>query len=330
MKPEIIVTVGPASESTPVLGAMLGAGADAFRVNLAHADPLWLSDFFTRLRGIRKDGASVPVIADLPGRKLRTGDLLMELDLLPGERVRLGTQPGATMWDKVIPWEPPDPSPALGPGRVLSLRDGRIILEVEEVPEPPRKGYVCRVIKGGRAVNRMGISFEGASAALFGLLPDRLRIAVGEGVTRLLLSFCEGPEDISGTISACQRLGVSRVEPIPKIETAEALRNLDLFLPSVQTVCVARGDLGTHLPPHELGKAEMAVLEKARKAGRRVLVAGEVLMGCLHLGRPSRAEAVAVRYALENGAAGFILSDETAVGPDPAQAVKAMCALVKG
>ena len=174
----------------------------------------------------------------------------------------------------------------------------------------------------------MGVAMEGTVfTAALDTVPDALPPLLQRGVSRLMLSFCERGEDVEAAARLCAGLGANAVAPMPKIETPEALANLDELLAAADSFCLARGDLGTRLAPRALWEAETRLLDSAARAGRTVLVAGEVMMGVFGLGRPSRADMAGAAYALERGAAGFILSDETAVGPDPAGAVRALRSL---
>ena len=319
---ELVATLGPASDSPEAIAALAGAGADLFRVNLAHAAPNWL-DAVLRCVAEQAGAATgpLPVVADLPGCKPRTGDLDAPVRLHQGDRVWLGGPVPAGTEARRIPLDFAEIDCRPRAGDELLLRDGRIRLAVVRAAGD---GCLCSVTSGGEAVGRMGVALAGeAGVRVRRSLPqDLLKRCLRGGVRAFLLSYCEEAADVSEVEEACRALGVEGVRLIPKIETLRALDNLPAILEACDTLCIARGDLGTQVPLPELPGIERRLLAEARAAGRRAWVAGEVLGGFARAASASRGELAGVWSALDHGAAGFILSDETAVGPDPAGAVR--------
>jgi pyruvate kinase len=325
---ELVATLGPASDSPGAVAALAGAGANLFRVNLAHAAPNWL-DAVMRCVAENAGAAAgpLPVVADLPGCKPRTGDLDAPVRLRPGDRVWLGGPVPAGTEARRIPLDfaAIDCRPRIGDE--LRLRDGRIRLAVVRAAGD---GCLCEVTVGGEAAGRMGVALAGeAGVRMHRSLPqDLLARCLRGGVRAFLISYCEEAADLAEVAEACRAQGVEGVRLIPKIETLRALDNLPAILEACDTLCAARGDLGTQVPLPELPGVERRLLAEARAAGRRAWVAGEVLGGFARAASASRGELAGVWSALDHGAAGFILSDETAVGPDPAGAVRLLRELV--
>lgn len=326
---ENIATIAPGADSLDLLAALDRAGATGFRVNLAHAAPEWLGPVLARVRSLATEsGPKLPVWADLPGAKLRTGVLARPFPLLPGAIVRLGPIPiGSRGEEPSVPvdWAAFDRPPAAGD--IVLLRDGGLELQVVGGSEG---GARCRVVRGGEACSRMGVTLAGAEASRgAGIpLPEKLAACRQGRVSRFLLSFCDSAGDLSRAEDLLRATGISARLILPKIETRAGLERAGEILAAGAGCCLARGDLGTQIPRGEVAAAEIRLLGLARQMGKQVLVAGEVLPSLTAGKPPTRPELAAVYYALEHGAAGFILSDETAAGPDPAGAVETLTQLV--
>ena len=245
-----------------------------------------------------------------------------------GDRVWLGGPVPAGTEARRIPLDFAEIDCRPRAGDELLLRDGRIRLAVVRAAGD---GCLCSVTSGGEAVGRMGVALAGeAGVRVRRSLPqDLLKRCLRGGVRAFLLSYCEEAADVSEVEEACRALGVEGVRLIPKIETLRALDNLPAILEACDTLCIARGDLGTQVALPDLPGVERRLLAEARAAGRRAWVAGEVLGGFARAASASRGELAGVWSALDHGAAGFILSDETAVGPDPAGAVRLLKELAK-
>ena len=319
---ELVATLGPAADSPAAVAALAAAGATHFRVNLAHAAPDWLDAVLARAAaGAGADAGPLPVVADLPGCKPRTGDLGAPVRLRPGDRVWLGGPVPAGMEARRIPLDFAEIDCRPRTGDELLLRDGRLRLAVVRTAGD---GCLCEVTVGGEALGRMGVALTGEAGVRMGrtLPQDLLERCLRGGVRAFLLSYCEEAADLAVVAEACRARGVEGVRLIPKIETLRALDNLPAILGACETLCIARGDLGTQVPLPELPGVERRLLAEARGAGRRAWMAGEVLGGFARAASASRGELAGVWSALDHGAAGFILSDETAVGPDPSGAVR--------
>lgn len=326
MTTRLIATLGPASWNPEGIQSLLAAGATQLRLNLSHLDAEGVLALCARIR--TATGGALPVVADLPGRKMRTGDLLHPLTLQAGQQVFLGPVSSAPPETVALPADLPPGFRLLAAGSPVLLRDGRLALEIlGATPE----GLLCRVILGGEAVSRMGLTLPGApvSGDSYQLPEGLLEACLEAGVRSFLLSFCDSPDDLACVAGRCTSLDCPEVELIPKYETPAALESAEAILDACETACIARGDLGTHLPLPRLAHAEADLLRLAGERRRRLIVAGEVLPGFLTGTRATRPEAVAVYHELAAGAAGFILSDETAVGPDPVGAVTLLAAVVR-
>lgn len=323
---ELVATIGPSSRTPELLAAMRQAGATAFRINLAHAGPAWLGEVFAHLRQLFPEGGSVPVLPDLPGAKPRTGPLALPLVLERGERVVLGRSSAPGRVFLPVDWSVFNRRPAAGD--TLLLRDGRLQLRVMQAGEHSVQAVVEQ---GGEVTGRMGLALAGTGdfRILQPFSTATLELCRQAGLERFLLSFCDTTADLAGAEAEFRRLGFPAVSLWPKLETRPAIDNVSAILDAAPGACLARGDLGTQLDPAELPAAEIRVLAAGRRAGKPVLLAGEVFYSLMYQPRPVRAELSAAWYALAGGAAGFVLSDETATGPNPVMAVAAAAGLLR-
>jgi pyruvate kinase len=312
---EIIATVGPASDDGAVLAELVSAGADGFRLNLAHAAPEWLARTADRIRRAAPEAVELPVIADLPGRKPRTGDLAQTFAIRPGDTVWLGDPAAAPPAAAVVPFglDRVDPPPA--PGDTVRLRDGHIRLAVRAIRP---KGLVAECLDAGALTSRMGVTWGGGEVRLRAEpWAGALAACWERGVRRYLISYCDGPAELAAV--AAQLHGPGRL--VPKIETEAAVAASGALIAAAGCLCVARGDLGTQVPPARLPGIERRLLEAGRAAGKGMILAGGLLPSAAAGQAVTRAERAALHYALVHGATGFILSEETAVGPAPSAAV---------
>ncbi|MBN2431915.1 MAG: hypothetical protein JXQ27_10580 [Acidobacteria bacterium] len=325
---EIIATLGPATASPDGIRALLSAGATRFRLNLAHADSDWLKRCLAAIRSLVVPGsAHLPVVADLPGRKFRTERLAAPFQLQAGTEVYFGRSAPQTENVVHVPFH--DWPEIISPkrGDTILLQDGAMELRIQESGPT---GCRARVIRGGMLRDRMGVVFTGAvSSQLMTLAEEKIRICRAQGVHAFLISYCETPADVATVHRSVGSASDSACVLIPKIETAAALQNVDALLAAVDTVCLARGDLGAQIGLSRVPPAEIRLLKAARQAGRGVWIAGQVLPGSLTDSGVNRPELAALYYALCHGARGFILSEETAVNEKAATAIRSMVEIIQ-
>jgi|GEM_PF-915148 len=323
----VMATLGPASATRQALRALLASGATAFRINLAHARAEWLDGVLEAISQVEAEtGWPHLGVADLPGRKPRTGALPVPVPVAPGDRIWLGQglppQPG----NLVLPLRGELADLDVPPGQVIQLRDGRLRLELRQ---QVTGGFLCEALTAGEATSRMGVVFACGIRVERPFPTESFERCLAGGIRRFLQSYCDRPEDLGPALAAARRLDVTDAEVIPKLETREALRNAPGILSRAPLACLARGDLGTQIPLERVPGVELRLLELAAGCGARVLVAGDVMPATLPAGEASRPERAAAYYALAHGAAGFILSDETALGNQAASAVRQLSRVIE-
>ncbi|MFH1808028.1 MAG: pyruvate kinase [Pseudomonadota bacterium] len=330
---EFHATLGPAAASGQARHALLCAGTTALRVNLSHAPGEQAAALLGELRGqARAQGFAVALGADLRGRKLRTGTLQhgqvllqagqdFELCPLPVDEEGVGDGARATV-------NCPQLGALVRPGTRILLDDGA--LELQVVDAAPAR-VRCVVLTGGPLLERVGVNLPGTALTLPALTPrdladlDALR---AQPPDHLYLSFVERAEDLVLLRRELDARGMN-CRLIAKIERAAALQELPAIAAEADALCLARGDLGVEIGLARVPRAQRLVATAAQHAHTPWLLAGEVLLTTLHRPQPSRAELTDLQTALDQQVSGFVLSDETAVGPDPASAVRWLASLCR-
>ncbi|HVM02737.1 MAG TPA: pyruvate kinase, partial [Acidimicrobiales bacterium] len=321
---KIVATVGPASEDPATLAAMVAAGMDMARLSLAHGH---LDETLERVRTVRAVAAAqdkhVGVLADLPGPKVRAtefpegGVLLAEgsaVDLVPAGHGRTSGA-GAVAVDRETLLE------ELRAGDRVVLGDGAISLVVEDV-EPARARAV--VLTGGWAQGRPGVAlpagrFSARSPTAHDL--ELLGALIEADVDAVAISFVRSAADID---RARQALGGTDTMLVAKIETQEAVDDLDAILATADAVMVARGDLGIRCALEDVPIYQKRIIRSGVAYGRPVITATQMLETMGRAPTPTRAEVSDVANAVFDGTSALMLSGETAIGHDPANAVRTM------
>jgi pyruvate kinase len=323
---KIVATIGPASDSPEVLDALLAAGLDVARLNASHSGPAELG---VRLRAIReaseRAGREVGVLLDLPGPKLRIGEVeegtLLEegadFSLIADECV--GDSHHACV-------SYPSIADELEPGDHVLIDDGRIVLEV--VGSAPGE-LKTRVQSGGVLLGRKGINIPDATLSIEAVTPyDRTIMSWGiaNGVDYIGQSFVRNATDID---VLRKHMGNNEVPIVAKIEKHEAALRLEAIAAVADAVMVARGDLGAETSPEQVPVLQQRIVKAARKHGKPVIVATQMLESMITSPRPTRAEASDVATAIFQGADAVMLSAETATGKYPVEAVETMARIAK-
>ncbi len=321
---KILATIGPATDSPRRIAQLVRAGTDAFRLNFSHGTDAEHRSTLRRLRGARGlRGRELAIVADVQGPKIRIGDLT-------GGRVTLRTGQSWVLDQRSpagnstrVGVSIPGFSQAAERGDPVILGDGNVVLEVRSADA---QSITTRVTAGGVVTSHAGLFLPRAHLRTSVLGPkDRrdARIAVEEGADFLALSFVRSGEDLAATRHWLDRIpNGDRLGLIAKLERAEALTNIDGILDRADGVMVARGDLGIEVPLERLALEQKALLRKANTAGRFAIVATQMLLSMLHAPRPTRAEATDVANAVLDGADAVMLSEESAVGDYPIEAVE--------
>ncbi len=318
---KIVATIGPACDAPGVLRDVISAGVDVARLNASHGT---LDDLVRRLAAVRFEAAAagriVGVLLDLPGPKLRVGDMADGVVLEEGAAFVLGV--GECMGDESRACVTYSGLAAdVEPGDRIVLDDGAIELVVEGTGGDD---VVTRVVRGGALSSHKGVNVPGVCLALDGVTERDLELlnwGLDAGVDLVAQSFVRSAADVNRLRAA---MGDRTVPIIAKIEKHEALVELDAIIAAADAVMVARGDLAVETSPEAVPPAQRHIVAACRDAGKPVIVATQMLESMVSSPRPTRAEASDVATAVFEGADAVMLSEETAIGAFPAQAVATM------
>ena len=318
---KIVATLGPASSEPAIIDRLFAAGADVFRINMSHTPQDRMRVLVAAIREVeRARSRPIAILADLQGPKLRIGSFATESVMLSeGATFVLDSDAAAGGADRVhLPH--PEILGALRPGHMLLLDDGKVRLTALET-SPQRA--VTRVEVGGKLSARKGVNLPDTLIPLPALTAkDRsdLDAVVEAGVDWIGLSFIQRSEDVA----EAKKITRGRAAVMAKIEKPQAVERLGEILEMADALMVARGDLGVELPLERVPGVQKQMTRAARRAGKPVVVATQMLESMISSPVPTRAEVSDVATAIFEGADAVMLSAESAAGKYPAEAVSTM------
>ena len=322
-KTKIVCTLGPATESAEGIASLIEAGMDVVRLNFSHGDREDHRQKIRRIREVSKSvGREVGILQDLGGPKIRLGELPEEgVNLEAGATISLGVE--GQVGDGVLPVSYPYLLDDVGIGERILLADGLAELEVRDVKNDR---LLCEVLIGGTVTSRKGVNLPQANLRVAAFTEkDRADLEVGleEGVDFVALSFVRHEDDLA---PVRERISQQDRPPmlIAKIEKPQAVDRLQPILEAVDGAMVARGDLGVEMPPEKVPMIQKNIIAAARRAGRPVITATQMLRSMVDSPRPLRAEASDVANAVLDGTDAVMLSEETAIGNYPVEAVRVL------
>src|SRR6476646_2943714 len=328
---KIVATIGPATSSPEVLRALIEAGATTLRLNFSHGTH---EDHQRSIRLIRQTAfelnQSVGILQDLQGPKIRlgrfeTGSIFVQ----KGDRFTLTSHPVPGSQEiSSVTYEPlADEVPC---GSTILLDDGKVEMVVEKVDKEKRE-LNCRVVVGGTLSNNKGVNFPGVYLSIKALTDkDRkdLMFGLDQGVDWIALSFVRNPQDVLEIKELISNAG-KQVPVIAKIEKHEAIEQMEDILCLCDGVMVARGDLGVELPAEDVPILQKRLIATANRVGIPVITATQMLDSMVNNPRPTRAEISDVANAIIVGTDAVMLSNETAVGSYPVEAVATMARIAE-
>ena len=321
---KIIATLGPATRAPERIRAVLAAGADVVRLNLAHDDPGAHVQAASLARSeAARLGRTVGVLVDLPGPKMRTGPVTGDaVTLEPGAHFTI-TQDDVEGSSERVSTTVEGLADMVSEDGEIFLADGEIVLQVLN---SSGRDVHTRVIRGGVLRSRKGMHVPEAEGAVQPFSSeDRRALEVGLGLNADLigLSFVRDAKDVRVVRDALPERDC-RPLLVAKIETSSALSNLDSIIDEAEAVMVARGDLGIQTPLRRVPLLQKEIIGACNRAGKSVITATQMLESMTRSPLPTRAEVTDVANAVIDGTDALMLSEETAVGDDPARAVTTM------
>ncbi len=320
-KTKLICTIGPATQEPRVMGLMISAGMDIARLNFSHGDCDSHAEVIGNLRSTSRSlGKRLAVMADLPGPKMRIGELKNDaVDLRQGDSFTLttdetqGDERRVSVSFKRLPL-------AVKAGDILFLNDGLIQLEVRDVRE---NDVACAVVVGGELRSRKGLNLPGIDLGISAFTSkdhEWLRFAAEQGIDAICQSFVVSAADILSVREAAEALDYHPFI-IAKIERAEALNHVEEILDAADGIMIARGDLGVEIPIERIAVVQKELMAKAVLKGKPVITATQMLESMTDNRRPTRAEVTDVANAILDGTDCVMLSGESAMGRFPVDAV---------
>jgi pyruvate kinase len=321
---KIVATIGPASRDPDCLRELIEAGIDVVRLNFAHGGPGEHTKVTATLREqAEKAGRSVGLLGDLPGPKMRTG-------AVSGDEVTLETGQSFVLTGEDVEGDSrrvattvADIGSVCEEGNEIFLADGEIVLRVVACDG---RDVVTEVVRGGVLRSRKGMHVPAAERKVQSFTDaDRsaLDVAVRLKFDYVGLSFIRDAGDVKRVRDALPRRG-RRPRLVAKIETRAAVEALDEIIDAADAVMVARGDLGIQTPVTRVPILQKEIIHACNKAGIPVITATQMLESMTHSPIPTRAEVTDVANAVVDGTDALMLSEETAVGDFPVDAVKIM------
>ncbi len=320
---KIVATVGPASWSAGVLEQMIDAGTDVFRLNFSHAGPDKQAAVIETIRAAAQTvGREVAILGDLPGPKLRIGELRDDFaELETGMHVTLTPRELEGDAERIpVSWAGVT---ELRENQLVYLADGAIRLRVRD---PEADGVDCEVEVGGTLSSHKGMNIPGGAALPAATAGDLgwVEFAARHGIDLIAVSFVSTAHDLQPVRERLDQLG-SDIPLIAKIERQQAAENVEEIVAAATSgIMVARGDLGIEVPLAEVPNLQKRLIRVAGLRSKPTITATQMLASMVTARRPTRAEVTDVANAIYDGSDAIMLSEETAVGQHPVEAVRVM------
>jgi pyruvate kinase len=316
---KVVATIGPATCHPETIRNLIGAGTNAIRINMSHGNRSSQTEY---IQNIRMLDDNFPILIDTKGPEIRTGKMRNNaVDVGVGSTLRL-IESANQMEPDTIPVDYPylDEIPV---GTRILFDDG---LVESEVVEKKGNALFVRVINDGPIGTGKKVTIQGYRVQL-PFLTERdkedIRFAAEKKIRLMAVSFVRCADDIKSLRSFLAELGTTMML-FSKIETSEAVANLEEILEASDGIMVARGDLGVELPLQEVPEIQNRIIKQCNQAGKPVIVATQMLESMRENARPTRAEVNDVAHAILQGADAIMLSAETATGKYPIRSVEMM------
>ncbi len=320
-KVKILATLGPASSDEAMIRRLFEAGADVFRINMSHTEHDAMRTLVARIRAVESAiGRPIGILADLQGPKLRIGKFAKgSEELQVGQSFTLDDSDELGTASRVhLPH--PEILQSVEPGHRLLIDDGKLHLRADAADG---RSITCTVVSGIKISDRKGVSLPDTELPVGALTEkDRrdLDAVLATGVDWVALSFIQRPEDLAEV----RKIARGRAALLSKIEKPQAVSRLAEIIELSDALMVARGDLGVEMPLEAVPGIQKQITRAARRAGKPVVVATQMLESMISAPVPTRAEVSDVATAVFEGADAIMLSAESAAGQYPVEAVTTM------
>ncbi|PCE63066.1 pyruvate kinase [Sediminicola luteus] len=328
---KIVSTLGPATSKKEVLRDMINAGVDVFRINFSHASYDDVTERIQMIRELNEEmDATVGILADLQGPKLRVGVMSGEVVVAPGDEITFQTgEPFEGNTEKVYMNYEAFPRD-VKPGERILLDDGKLIFEVAETNG--KDAVKAKVIQGGPLRSKKGVNLPNTDISLPALTEKDIKdaiFAIGQDVDWIALSFVRFSQDLIDLQELIKKHSDHKIPIIAKIEKPEAVENIDTIVNYADGLMVARGDLGVEIPAQEVPLIQKHLVLKAKQARIPVIIATQMMETMITSLTPTRAEVNDVANSVMDGADAVMLSGETSVGNYPVQVIEKMSSILE-
>ncbi len=323
-KTKIICTLGPATESEEMIGKLMDAGTNVFRLNMSHAKHEWAATMVKQVRRqAQQRGAHIAVLFDLTGPSIRTGDLAQPYTLAEGDIVEFRKLGSEASVEKSTTVNYDGLMGDVAVGNTLVVDNGALLMRIDTV-EADR--ILCTVKTPGSMGSRRHINLPGVRLNLPALTEKDfkdLALAVECEADYIAGSFVRDAAHVRELREAMKALE-GDAQLVAKIEDQEAVRNIDAIIQEADVIMIARGDLGTEVEFEELPILQRRIVKRCHELGTRVIVATQLLESMITNPTPTRAEVTDVMNAAYEEADALMLSGETSVGRYPERCVDAL------
>lgn len=325
IKTKIVCTIGPASSSCEKIEKLIQGGMDVARLNFSHGSHEKHHQLIENIRQASlKANESVAILQDLGGPKIRIGKIEKEPIILKEgssfiltNREVLGDEQGVSVTFPSLPQK-------VKKGDRIFLADGTLELKVKELTSTD---IICRVVRGGKLTSHKGINIPNLSMDISSLTEkdyQDILFGIKNKVDFIGLSFTRNAEDVLRARKFLKENGAEDISLIAKIEKKEAVNNLKEIIETSDGIMIARGDLGVEIPLENVPLVQKNIIKRCNLLGKPVITATQMLMSMVNVPRPTRAEVTDVANAILDGTDAIMLSEETAVGNYPVEAVETM------
>jgi pyruvate kinase len=328
-KTKIVATIGPATESVEMLTKLVDSGMNVMRLNFSHGD---FAEHQVRVDNLRKviknTGKKIAILQDLGGPKIRIGNFKTDTIFLKKGQLFTITTDDIVGDESIVSVNYKPFAKEVKKGNFIYLHDGNKKLEVKEVRG---NKVICRVLVGGEMKGRRGVNLPDSDLSIKSLSEkDKkdLEFGVKNKVDFFALSFVRRPEDIE-ELRAILKKKKSDAGIIAKIETPQAIDNIDAIIQLADGIMVARGDLAIEVPFEKVPRLQKMMIEKCNTLGKPVITATHMLESMIKSPVATRAEVSDVANAILDGTDAIMLSGETTLGEYPVEAVAVMANIAR-
>jgi pyruvate kinase len=328
---KIVATVGPATREPEIMRSLLIAGVNVLRLNFSHGTPQEHAQVIQSARAIASElGIHIALLQDLPGPKVRTGNLAgtaRSVQLERGADFFVSTEPADGTNERVSTTYRGLPADVTV-GKRLYLQDGQIVLRIVGKTSTE---IATTVEFGGDLRPNQGISYPDGTLNVPSVTErdfEYMEFGLEHGVDYVALSFVRNAQDVASAKAFIEGKG-KRVPVIAKIEKHEALDDLAAIIKTADGIMVARGDLGIEIPIETVPIVQKRIIAECNRGSKPVVTATQMLESMIGSPRPTRAEATDVANAILDGTDAVMLSGETAIGLYPIEAVRMMAEIAR-